>query len=149
MAVRVFARSSSVNADLDALARAGVELEAALHAAAERLFHQQGLGAQLHGVVVPGGRPAVVVARGGAVLRLDGVRRAVLLLDHVEDAADAERLRRQVDAAAAVGVAFLARLVGQVRLIHAAVVEQAALDVLVGRHHAHPRIGDSTGAGSR
>ena len=39
------------------------------------------------------GRPVVVVRRG-AVLRFHGVRDAVLLLDHVQDAADAERLRR-------------------------------------------------------
>ena len=91
---------------------------------------------QLHGVVVPRGRQAVGVARGAAVLRLDGVALAAALLDLVEHPGDAERVRRQRHPPAAHGVPLGAGLALEAGVVDAAVVEQPALDVLIGRHHA-------------
>src|SRR5947209_3498744 len=54
----------------DPLARTDVELHAARDRAAQLLFEQQTLGAQLHGVVVPDRGVAAVIARGRAVLGL-------------------------------------------------------------------------------
>ena len=92
------------------------------------------LGAELDGVVVPVRRLAVVAGRAGAALVFDRVRRAVLLLDQVELAGDAQPLGAELDAAGVQRVAFLARPVLEVRIVDAAVLEQAVLDVLVDRH---------------
>src|SRR5437762_3292812 len=80
---------------------------------AERLLHEQPLGAELDGVVVPTGRLAVVVARGGAVLGFDGHLLAGLLFDQVEDAGEAESRGRQGDAAGFLGVAVGAGAAGE------------------------------------
>ena len=75
-----------IEAHLDALAAAGVELVTAGHALAGRLLQQHRLGAQLHGVVVPHRGASVVTARGLAVLGFDGILLVALLLDHVQHA---------------------------------------------------------------
>ncbi len=122
--------------DRHPLPSAGVELVAARHRRPLVLLQQQGLGAQLHRVVVPDAGLAVLAGRPRAVLGLDGVRLAALLLQEVKHAANAERVRRQRHAPRALrpGLGSGARL--EFGVVHAAVVEQPALDVLVGRHHA-------------
>jgi hypothetical protein len=123
-----------VDRNLDAFARADVVDDAAVDRDAHFFFEQERLAAQLHGVVLPEGRPAGFVLRRGGTLVLDGIDAAAFLLDDIELAGQAPFFGRQRDAARLQGVAVLAGDVLQSRVVDTAMLEEAVLDKFVRRH---------------